>query len=107
MNTKPIHVEILEFVKVEILKIYYFREPTHFWGAAAHSALSDKMKWRPLTKKQASGEFPARWWRIDNNPGYASEPYKERMKFWDELYEQYFIPFFSKSNFYTKKKTEL
>lgn len=57
----------------------------------------------PISKEEAEGKKPLRWYNIDENPGHIEEPFAERMKFWNDLWEEHFLPNAKKA----EGKTEL
>ena len=63
----------------------FFREPRHLWGS------NSPKEWKPIPIEQAEGKEPLEWFRIDRNPTYVQDPYKERMELWDEIYDQFIL----------------
>lgn len=62
-----------------------FSEPKHYWGSAFTE------EWKPLAINTSSDGLS--WYRIDENPQpLEKDPYKERMEFWDELWNDHFLP---------------
>lgn len=74
------------------------RKPTHSWGNSAGEV------WTPVSKEEAAGKKPMRYYNIDSNPGFIDETFTDRMKFLDGLNEKIAPDFVTEWN---KEKTEL
>lgn len=59
------------------------RKPVDTWGPA---------KWNPISKMEALGKIPMRWYRIDSSPSITEFPHTKRMNFWDEIWKDHIIP---------------
>lgn len=67
------------------------------WGAQTDLGSVETVKWKPLLQKDFDGKLgEMKWWKLDSQPGYVQVPCKERMQFWENLYQDYFIPFYTK-----------
>lgn len=78
-----------------------YRKPTYSWGTA------HEKEWLPISAEEASGRVSLKWYNIDINPGFINEPFTERMKFWDGLWKDHFVPAVEKFKSAQKAKTEL
>lgn len=80
------------------LLIILIRKPTHQWGDTPDSA------WTPVSKDEASGKKPMRYYIINSNPGFKEETFGERLKFLDLLNAKIAPEFVTQWN---NQKTEL
>ncbi len=105
--TRFLIVVYICFLNFAYVFIILNSEPKHLWGTGLTSG-EHRLKWKSLSRKEVDGTYPTRWFRLDSNPRYVEEPYKERMQFWDDLFEEYFTPVLTKiSAAPAKPKTEL
>ncbi|ODM96734.1 Esterase FE4 [Orchesella cincta] len=79
----------------------YEGEPKHSWGA--HSL----RKWKAISRKEVDGTSPLRWYRLEENPSFIDDPYKERMTALDTILADYFAPTSAQEKASETTKTEL